>query len=394
MGPLVPDIISNELSFILAVLIGIAFGFLLEQAGFSSSKKLVGLFYGYDFTVLRVFFTAGITAMVGIVILDNFHLIDMNVIYINPLFLWSAIVGGLIMGLGFVVGGYCPGTSICAAAIGKKDAMYFILGAALGILVFIEGYPLFEGLYKTANLGMPQLQDTFNIPNALFAFVFVVIAITAFALVVRIEKKQAGAVVCKMSAKYMTSLAVISLVIGVSQVFIPSHEEHLLDINNMTDFSAYSFNEISPDELAIRILQNDKSLRFIAVDSEEHFKQFALPNAIHADYNNFIHREWEKVFRVENQLTIIYAEDEITEKRAILAAKDVGFDDIYLLKGGINAFKKEILEFKAPTEPIDPSLKDTYRFRAVAAKKLPPIIEEAKPKEIEKKKTKRVLGGC
>ena len=298
------------------------------------------------------------------------------------------------MGLGFVVGGYCPGTSICAAAIGKKDAMYFILGAALGILVFIEGYPLFEGLYKTANLGMPQLQDTFNIPNALFAFVFVVIAITAFALVVRIEKKQAVTVVCKMSAKYMTSLAVISLVIGVSQVFIPSHEEHLLDINNMTDFSAYSFNEISPDELAIRILQNDKSLRFIAVDSEEHFKQFALPNAIHADYNNFIHREWEKVFRVENQLTIIYAEDEITEKRAILAAKDVGFDDIYLLKGGINAFKKEILEFKAPTEPIDPSLKDTYRFRAVAAKKLPPIIEEAKPKEIEKKKTKRVLGGC
>ena len=142
MGPLVPDIISNELSLIIALLIGIAFGFILENAGFSSSKKLVGLFYGYDFTVLRVFFTAGITAMVGIVVLNHFHLIDMSVVYINPLFLWSAIVGGLIMGLGFVVGGYCPGTSICAAAIGKKDAMYFILGAGIGILIFIEGYPL------------------------------------------------------------------------------------------------------------------------------------------------------------------------------------------------------------------------------------------------------------
>ena len=56
MGPLVPDIIGNELNLVVALLIGIAFGFILEQAGFSTSKKLVGLFYGYDFTVLRVFF--------------------------------------------------------------------------------------------------------------------------------------------------------------------------------------------------------------------------------------------------------------------------------------------------------------------------------------------------
>jgi hypothetical protein len=66
MGPLVPYVISVEFSLVIAFFIGIAFGFILEQAGFSSAKKLVGLFYGYDFTVLRVFFTAGITAMTGV----------------------------------------------------------------------------------------------------------------------------------------------------------------------------------------------------------------------------------------------------------------------------------------------------------------------------------------
>jgi len=50
MGPLVPDIISNNLNFIVALVVGILFGVILEQAGFSTSKKLVGLFYGYDFT--------------------------------------------------------------------------------------------------------------------------------------------------------------------------------------------------------------------------------------------------------------------------------------------------------------------------------------------------------
>jgi len=394
MGPLVPDIISNELSFILALLIGIAFGFLLEQAGFSSAKKLVGLFYGYDFTVLRVFFTAGVTAMIGVVVLDNFHLIDMNVIYVNPLFLWSAIVGGVIMGLGFVIGGYCPGTSICAAAIGKKDAMYFILGAALGIFIFIEGYPLLEGLYKTTNLGSPQLVDTFNIANEYFAFIFLVIAVTAFFLVVKLEKRNNGRAVFKASNKYVISLAVAAFVIGIFQMFIPSHEEHLQHIDSITDFTPYSFNEISSDELAIRILQKDKSLRFISVDSEEQFREFALPNAVHADYHNFIHRKWEKVFRVQNQMTIICAEEELTEKRAVIAARDVGFKEIFILKGGIKEFRKEILEFKKPLGLVEPVLRDTYRFRETAAKQLPEIIEDAKPKLIIKEETKRVLGGC
>ena len=116
MGPLVPEIIGNDLNFIVALFIGIAFGAILEQAGFSTSKKLVGLFYGYDFTVLRVFFTAGLVAMIGVMALEHYGLLDISLVYVNPTFIWSAVIGGLIMGLGFVVGGFCPGTSVCAAA--------------------------------------------------------------------------------------------------------------------------------------------------------------------------------------------------------------------------------------------------------------------------------------
>ncbi|MCK9410151.1 MAG: sulfurtransferase, partial [Bacteroidetes bacterium] len=83
MFPLVPNLISEELNLIVALLIGIAFGFVLEQAGFSSSKKLAGVFYGYDFTVLRVFFTAGVTAMSGVIILGYLGWLDTEFIYIN-----------------------------------------------------------------------------------------------------------------------------------------------------------------------------------------------------------------------------------------------------------------------------------------------------------------------
>ena len=67
MGPVVPIFeISQELNFLIAFVIGLGFGFALEQAGFSSSRKLAGMFYGYDTTVLKVFFTAAITAMIAV----------------------------------------------------------------------------------------------------------------------------------------------------------------------------------------------------------------------------------------------------------------------------------------------------------------------------------------
>ncbi|MCK5206688.1 MAG: sulfurtransferase, partial [Cyclobacteriaceae bacterium] len=100
MGPLVPSIISDEFDLIIAIILGFGFGFILEQAGFSSSKKLVGLFYGYNFVVLKVFFTAGITAMIGVLAFSHFGLLDISLIYVNPTFLKSAIVGGLVMGVG------------------------------------------------------------------------------------------------------------------------------------------------------------------------------------------------------------------------------------------------------------------------------------------------------
>jgi hypothetical protein len=121
------------------------------------------MFYGYDTTVLKVFFTAAIVGAIGLLFMSLFHWIDLSYIYINPTYLWSTLGGGVIMGAGFILGGYCPGTSFCAASIGKLDALAFIGGMFIGILVFTEGYPLWEEFYNARFLGSPLLSDTFLI---------------------------------------------------------------------------------------------------------------------------------------------------------------------------------------------------------------------------------------
>lgn len=190
MGPLiVNDIISQPTNLLLAFFIGIAFGFVLESSGFSSSRKLVGVFYGYDTVVLKVFFTGAITAMIGLLFFSLFGWMDLTYIYINPTYLWSTIVGGVIMGAGFILGGFCPGTSVCAATIGKIDALVFIVGLFIGIFIFTEGYPLWEGLYYAEFMGYLKMNTYFNISSGTLVMLVIFAAAIMFWIGESAEKK-------------------------------------------------------------------------------------------------------------------------------------------------------------------------------------------------------------
>lgn len=190
MGPLiVNEIISSSMNFLFAFLIGIGFGFVLESSGFSSSRKLAGLFYGYDTVVLKVFFTAAITAMLGLLFFSLFGWIDLNYLYVNPTYLPSAIAGGVIMGAGFITGGFCPGTSVCGAVIGKIDAMVFIGGIFIGIFIFAEGFGIWEKFFKAGFMGFPRLSDSLGVSQGLLAFVIILFAFAMFYVGEWAEKK-------------------------------------------------------------------------------------------------------------------------------------------------------------------------------------------------------------
>lgn len=181
MGPLVVnEIISENTDMLLAFFIGIGFGFVLEQAGFSSSRKLAGMFYGYDTVVLKVFFTGAITAMLGLLFFSLFGWVDLNLVYINETYLNSAIVGGVVMGIGFILGGFCPGTSFCGAAIGKIDAWVFVLGLFLGVFFFAEAYGLLKDFYMANFMGYPRISEFFGISEGVLVLIVIIAAIVMF----------------------------------------------------------------------------------------------------------------------------------------------------------------------------------------------------------------------
>jgi rhodanese-related sulfurtransferase len=396
MGPLVPEIVGNDLNFIVALFIGIAFGAILEQAGFSTSKKLVGLFYGYDFTVLRVFFTAGIVAMIGVMALEHYGLLDINLVYVNPTFIWSAVIGGLIMGLGFVVGGFCPGTSVCAAAIGKIDAMIFIVGAILGVVVFAEGYPLFEDFYKAGSWGAPRIFETLGMPQHVFAFALIIVALAAFVTVSAIENRvnRVAKPVMRLTPYYV-SLAVIGTVVASSAFLFPERRAALsATVEDHVFVEQYHLDTMAIDEFAFRVINEDPSLQILDFRQPDKFAEMHLPRSTSFTIENLFEKEPNKVLTVRHRTNVIVADDEWTERKVGVMATELGYRGLRILRGGFTGFKAGILDFVPPGPPRTQEEQQTYRFRARARHLLPILMQRSTGTGPVKKSQKRVLGGC
>ena len=166
---------------------GVGFGFFLERAGFGRADNLVSVFYGRDFRVMRVMFTAILTAMLGAYLLDLVGVMPLGNIGLIPTYVLPQLVGGLLLGAGFVVGGYCPGTSLVGAASGKLDAVFFLGGLFGGSMLFTVTYDLFAAFHSSTAMGRVLLHEYFGIPSGPMVLGVVLFALGAFVAVGKIE---------------------------------------------------------------------------------------------------------------------------------------------------------------------------------------------------------------
>jgi hypothetical protein len=381
------------MNLLLALLLGIAFGFVLEQAGFSSSRKLTGLFYGTDFTVLRVFFTAGVTAMSGVLLLSHFGLLDTELIYINPTFLYPALVGGAIMGVGFVLGGYCPGTSFCGAAVGKIDAMAFIGGSLLGILAFGEAFPLFQNFYTSGAMGDLLVYMPLGLTAGQFALALIAMAVGAFVFTGRIERKvNPDAPSRAFPVRFHRVAAAGVLCLGAVLALTPDRHARLTaQASDAAYLKRHPVARITADELAFRLLDRDPRLLPVDLRSAAEFGKMSLPGAVNLPAAGLFGKEARLTLSDSRPLKVFFAQDEAAGERAAALARLLGYRNVAVLQGGMDGFSRTILN----AEPGDAAGADpaVEAFRLRAAPQIAVLMKErgaAKPV----KAVRRVQGGC
>lgn len=175
------------------LLSGILFGYVLEAAGFGSARKLTGQFSLKDWSVFKVMFTAVLVAAVGLYLLRLGGVIASNSVYIPTLYLWAMAAGGLLIGAGFAMGGYCPGTSLVGIVSGRVDAVVFVVGMIVGTMAFAGVYEPIQGFYFAAKGPDAQrLPDLLGLPEWLILAVLIVVAVAGFVLGSRLERARGG----------------------------------------------------------------------------------------------------------------------------------------------------------------------------------------------------------
>lgn len=168
-------------SYVIYLAIGFAFGFILESSGFGDSRLLAAQFYFRELRVLKVMFTAIVVAMLLVFWSTALGWLDYDQLWVNPTYLWPGIVGGLIMGAGFIIGGYCPGTSLVSAVTLKVDGMFFLLGNVTGIIIFGETVEFINSFWNSGYLGFFTLPELLHLDTGIVVVLVTCMALAMFA---------------------------------------------------------------------------------------------------------------------------------------------------------------------------------------------------------------------
>jgi rhodanese-related sulfurtransferase len=356
---------GEELSLIVAFVTGIGFGFFLERAGFGNARLLAAQFYFRDLRVLKVMFTAIVTAMVGLFVLARVGLVDLSLVYLTPTFLVPQVVGGLILGVGFIIGGYCPGTSCVSAATGRIDGMVYLAGMVGGLLGFAELYPHIAGFARSTGMGTLTLSSYFNIPYGVIVLAVVLMALGAFVAAEWAEKvvggmepgkgsllePKAGLTPIRAGAMLLVLLALFAAVAGSPY----QGNVAKVDAAQLSLDAASPADQVSPTELADWLIEGRADFLLIDVREPSEFATYHIPGAINVPLAGL-----KAEFAARNERIVVCGSGELKAAQAWLLLRSLGFRGAHLLRGGVEEWNRQVLFPAAPAAGA--SVKETIEF--------------------------------
>ena len=333
------DIFGHWGSYGVYLLIGIAFGAVLEMSGFGNSMKLAGQFYFKDMTVLKVMFGSIVVAMVLIFGAAAIGLVDYNLLWVNPTYLWPGVLGGVIMGAGFVIGGFCPGTSLVAAATLKKDGIMFVAGVFFGIFMFGETVEQFEIFWNSSYMGRYTLPELFGVSTGVVVVGIVAMALFLFWAGEKLEKMYGGEDMQKEPPKwrYATAAGVFFFALVVMFIGQPTALHRWNSIADEKEvLLAERAVQIHPGELLDNIHDSKINVVMLDVREEADYNLFHILDAKRTSIDT-LPEILDELHQAEaNTVFVTMSNDEelATEAWKYLQAESV--PNVYILEGGVN----------------------------------------------------------
>ncbi len=369
---LLTDLLGKAGAYLVFLAIGIAFGYVLESSGFNHSPTLAAQFYFKDLRVFKVFFTAIVVGMLLIFAASAVGLLDYNLIWVNPTYLWSGIIGGLIMGVGFILGGFCPGTSLVALATFKIDGIFFVLGGLFGVFTFSETVGFYDQFFNGSYFGRLTLMDVFRLPTGI-----IVILVTLMAIFMLWGGEKLEAIFggknpkAAPKARYYGAVVLVLMAAIIAIIGQPSLNDRwnrlAVEKQPLLDQRAV---QIHPGELLHTIHNHGLNLIMLDVRSEADYNLFHLRNARHVPLDTISTQITTLIEEPANTVFVVMSNDETSASEAWKILVSGSVPNVYILEGGINGWLDTFAgEFEASYCAGDlPSVRDDeFRYNFTAA---------------------------
>ncbi|WP_051272640.1 rhodanese-like domain-containing protein [Fundidesulfovibrio putealis] len=359
--------LNAPLGFAAALAVGFCFGLSLEKAGFGSSRRLAGVFYFTDMSVIKVMFSAMLTAALGLVAAVSMGVVSMDALYLMPTILGAHAVGGAIFGLAFAMGGWCPGTAAVGLASGKLDALVFLIGVALGSIGFAESYQWVAPLASMGSRGVVFLYDTLGITKQQMVLGLTLAAVVMFWLCEIIERGPAIArpgVSRLFLAGFSAVLCIAALVaMNLPRVDVPAGKIQIPAVASRPSAQTgqpqagqtqaaspeaqllaavqTGRDHIESEELARRLMAGDPSITLVDIRSKAEFDAFHLKGAVNVPMSQLP----EALAAKRGQgIIVLYSNGMTHPAQARDALTRMGFGNVYLLGDGLDGFFERVLK--------------------------------------------------
>jgi rhodanese-related sulfurtransferase len=324
--------------YLIFLVIGFLFGYVLEISGFNHSPSLASQFYFKDLRVFKVFFTAIVVGMLLLFASSAVGLLDYNLIWVNPTYLWSGIVGGLIMGVGFILGGFCPGTSLVALATLKIDGIFFVLGGLVGVFLFGETVDSYKYFFNGSYFGRLTLMDIFGLPAGVIVILVTLMAVFMLWGGEQLEKIYGGKDPQKApKARIYGAGVLVVAAVGIAIIGQPSTADRWARLESTRGESLENRDVyIHPGELLDTFHDHKLNLVMIDVRDEADYNLFHLLDAENILPEEIPDQIDDYIAQPANTVFVVMSNDETTASEVwkVLTAQAV--PNVYILSGGIN----------------------------------------------------------
>ncbi len=127
----------------LAIFLGTLFGFVLHRIAAADPQVIIDMLRLKNLRLMKTILFAIGFASCAVFIGTATGIVDVGHLSVKTSYA-GVVVGGGLLGLGWAVSGFCPGTGVVAAGSGRRDALYFLGGGLVGAYLYMLAYPLFK----------------------------------------------------------------------------------------------------------------------------------------------------------------------------------------------------------------------------------------------------------